>query len=114
MVLKLSEVKRAIKENTRLPAVDILEMELPPVHPGEVLREEFLKPLGITQTQLAKELGVSFRAINELINEKRAFSPEMAIKLSKQFKTSPQFWLGLQMDYDLWKAAKKMEVAKVG
>jgi len=114
MVLKWSEVEKAIKEGKRFPAVDILEMELPPVHPGEVLREEFLKPLKITQTQLAKELGVSFRAINEIVNEKRAVSPEMAIKLAKRFKTSPQFWLELQMDYDLWKAAKKMKIANVG
>jgi len=114
MVLKLSELEKVIKEGERLPAVDILEMEFPPVHPGEVLREEFLKPLGITQSQLAKELGVSFRAVNELVNEKRALSPEMAIKLAKRFNTSPQFWLGLQMDYDLWKAAKRMKMANVG
>ncbi len=113
MVLKLSEVKKVINRGKRLPPVDVLEMELPPVHPGEVLREEFLKPLGITQTQLAKELKVSFRAINEIVNEKRAVSPEMAIKLAKRFKTSPQFWLGLQMDYDLWKAAKKMKIASI-
>ena len=114
MVLKLSEIEKKAKENTRLPAVDILEMENPPVHPGEVLREEFLKPLRITQTQLAKELGVSFRAVNELVNEKRSLSPEMAIKLARRFNTSPQFWLGLQMDYNLWKAARKIRIVRVG
>ena len=108
MVLKLSDAEKRVKENTRFPAVDVLEMESPPVHPGEVLREEFIKPLGITQTQLARELGVSFRAVNELVNEKRSISPEMAIKLAKRFDTSPQFWLGLQMDYNLWKAARRM------
>lgn len=114
MVLKFSELEEKIKSGKRYSSVDILEMEAPPVHPGEVLREDFLKPLGLTQSQLAKELGVSFRAINELVNEKRDLSPEMAIRLAKRFGTSPQFWLGFQMDYSLWKAAKKMKLADVG
>ena len=114
MVIKFSELEKVIEKGESYPAVDILELETPPIHPGEVLREEFLKPLSLTQSQLAKELGVSFRAINELVNEKRAVSPEMAIKLAKRFGTSPQFWLGLQMDYDLWKTAKRMKMASVG
>ena len=113
MVLKLSEVEERVKSAERYSPVDVLEMEAPPVHPGEVLREEFLKPLGLTQSQLAKELGVSFRAINELVNERRDLSPEMAIRLAKRFGTSPQFWLGFQMDYNLWKAAKKLKLAEV-
>jgi addiction module HigA family antidote len=113
MVIKLSKLEKVIEKGENYPAVDILELEAPPVHPGEVLREEFLKPLGLTQSQLAKELGVSFRAVNELVNEKRSVSPEMAIKLAKRFGTSPQFWLGLQMDYDLWKTAKRMKMASV-
>ena len=74
-----------------------------PTHPGEILKEEFLKPLGISQTQLAKALHISFRAINELVNEKRGVSIEMALKLSRYFKTTPEFWLNLQNKYDLYK-----------
>ena len=114
MVLKFSKLEKKIKSKERYSSVDILEMEAPPVHPGEVLREDFLKPLGLTQSQLAKELGVSFRAINELVNEKRDLSPEMAIRLAKRFGTTPQFWLGFQMDYNLWKAAKKLKLAEIG
>ena len=113
MVLKFSELEKKIKSKERYSSVDILEMEAPPVHPGEVLREDFSKPLGLTQSQLAKELGVSFRAINELVNEKRDLSPEMAIRLAKRFGTTPQFWLGFQMDYNLWKAAKKLKLAEI-
>jgi len=81
-----------------------------PTHPGEVLREEFLKPLGLSQTELAREIGVSFRAINEIVNEKRGISAEMAIKLAGRFGTTPEFWLNLQMKSDLWKAARKMRL----
>ena len=114
MVLKFSKLEEKIKSGERHSSVDILEMEAPPVHLGEVLREDLLKPLGLTQSQLAKELGISFRAINELVDEKRGISPEMAIRLAKRFGISPPFWLGFQMDYNLWKAAKKMKLADVG
>ena len=114
MVLKFSELEKKIKSKERYSSVDIFEMEAPPVHPGEVLREDFLKPLGLTQSQLAKELDVSFRTINELVNEKRDLSPEMAIRLAKRFGTTPQFWFGFQMDYNLWKAAKKLKLAEIG
>ncbi len=80
-----------------------------PTHPGEVLREEFLKPFGLSQTALAREMGVSFRIINEIVNEKREVSPEMAIRLAKRLGTTPEFWPNLQMKYNLWKAARKME-----
>ena len=73
-----------------------------PTHPGEVLREEFLSPLGITQTGLAKEHKTSFRTINEILNEKRSVSPDIALRLSRYFGTSPDVWIGLQADYDLY------------
>jgi len=78
-----------------------------PTHPGEILKEEFLAPLDITQSHLAKALQTSFRAINELVNEKRGITVEMALKLSKYFGTTPQLWLNLQNQYDLYKVAMK-------
>lgn len=82
-------------------------LERSPTHPGEILKEEFLVPLDITQSHLAQALGTSFRAVNELVNEKRGMTVEMALRLSKYFKTSPQLWLNLQNDYDLFKVAHK-------
>lgn len=78
-----------------------------PTHAGEILREEFLEPLGITQSHLAKSLHTSFRAINELVNEKRGITTEMALKLSKYFGTSPQLWLNIQNQFDLYKVGVK-------
>ena len=94
------------------PYVPLFEKEVPPVHPGEILLGEFLKPLNMTQSELAEKLGVSFRTINDIVNEKRSISPEMAIKLSELFKTTPQFWMNLQRDYDLWKAYERLEKRK--
>ena len=74
---------------------------IPPIHPGEVLFEEFLKPMGISQNQLGRDLGVSPRRINEIIHGKRSVTADTALRLARYFGTSPQFWLGLQMDYDL-------------
>jgi len=75
--------------------------KLEPVHPGEILREEFLKPLGLSQTRLGRDLGVSPRRINEIIHGKRRVTAETALRLSRYFGTSAEFWLGLQDDYDL-------------
>jgi addiction module HigA family antidote len=74
---------------------------LAPVHPGEVLLEEFLKPLGLSQNRLALSLSVSPRRINEIVLGKRRVSAETALRLARYFDTTPQFWLGLQADYDL-------------
>ena len=78
-----------------------------PTHAGAILKEEFLEPLGITQSHLAKALHTSFRAINEIVNEKRGITTEMALKLAKYFGTSPQLWLNLQNQYDLYKVSLK-------
>lgn len=75
--------------------------KIPPVHPGEILQEEFLEPLDISQNRLGKELGVSPRRINEIIHGKRAITADTALRLSRYFGNSASFWLGLQMDYDL-------------
>ncbi len=83
------------------------ELQRIPTHPGEILKEEFLEPLGISQTELAKELHTSFRAVNELVNQKRGITVEMALKLSKYFGTTPELWLNLQNRYDLHKVSIK-------
>ena len=75
--------------------------KLPPVHPGEVLLEEFLKPMGLSQNKLALSISVPPRRINEIVHGKRAISVDTAIRLSLFFGNSAEFWLGLQMDYDL-------------
>lgn len=77
---------------------------LPNVHPGEVLLEEFLNPMGISQNHLAREISVPPRRVNEIVLGKRAISPDTAIRLARYFETSERFWLGLQMDFDLEEA----------
>jgi addiction module HigA family antidote len=71
------------------------------LHPGEVLFEEFLKPLNISQNQLGQDLEISARRINEIIHGKRSITANTALQLARYFGNSPQFWLGLQVDYDL-------------
>jgi addiction module HigA family antidote len=74
---------------------------LAPIHPGEVLLEEFLKPMAISQSRLALDIRVPARRINEIVLGKRRITPDTALRLGRYFAVSPQFWLGLQMDYDL-------------
>lgn len=75
-----------------------------PTHPGEMLLEEFLKPLGMTQTELADRIHVSFPRINEIINGKRGVTPDTALRLSRLLGTTPEFWLNGQQNWDLWQA----------
>jgi addiction module HigA family antidote len=75
--------------------------KLSPVHPGEVLREEFIKPIGISQNRLAIDIGVDARRINEIVLGKRAITADTALRLSGFFGNSPQYWMGLQTQYDL-------------
>lgn len=83
---------------TRLPT------RRPPTHPGEMLREEFLKPIRMTQTELAERIGVSYVRVNELVNEKRGVTPDTALRLARLFRTTPEFWLDGQRNWDLWHA----------
>jgi addiction module HigA family antidote len=78
-----------------------MEDRLPNVHPGEVLLEEFLRPLGLSQNRLARALDVPPRRINEIALGKRAITADTALRLARYFGTSERFWLGLQMDFDL-------------
>ena len=75
--------------------------KIPPIHPGEILDEEFLKPMEISQNQLGRDLGVSPRRINEIIHGKRSITADTALRFATYFGNSSSFWLGLQMDYDL-------------
>jgi antitoxin HigA-1 len=84
-------------------------LERPPIHPGEILREEFLPDYGLTVTALAEAVGVSRQSMNELLRERRAVSPEMALRLAKLFGMSAEFWLNLQRNVDLWVAARGLE-----
>ena len=84
------------------------EKVLHPVHPGEVLLEEFLKPMGLSQNRLGLEIGVHPRRINEIVLQKRRITADTALRLARYFGTSPQFWLGLQTDYDLDVAMDKL------
>jgi addiction module HigA family antidote len=87
--------------------------DLKPVHPGEVLMEEFLKPMNLSQNRLALDIGVPPRRINEIVLGKRSITANTALCLGRYFRMSPQFWLGLQMDYDLGvtedKLAKRLD-----
>jgi addiction module HigA family antidote len=77
------------------------EKKLPPIHPGEILMEEFLKPLDITQHRIAKDINVPFRMINEIVHGKRNITPGTALRLSRYFGLSERFWINLQSRYDL-------------
>jgi addiction module HigA family antidote len=75
--------------------------KLPPIHPGEILREDFMKPCGLSQNALARALNVPPRRINEIVLEKRGISADTALRLARYFGTSAEMWTGLQADYDL-------------
>jgi addiction module HigA family antidote len=77
------------------------EKKLPPIHPGEILMEEFLEPMGISQYRLAKDISVPPRRINEIVHGKRAITPNTALRLSRYFGLSERFWINLQARYDL-------------
>jgi len=82
-------------------------------HPGEVLLEEFLKPLGVSQNSLARAVNVPPRRINEIVHGKRSVSADTAVRLSRFFGTSEKFWLGLQDDYDLEEARQKVDLVEI-
>ncbi len=86
----------------------------PPTHPGEMLLEEFLKPLGMSQSAFAIQLGVSFPRLNEVVNAKRAVTPDTALRLAQVTGMSADFWLGLQQDWDLWHAVRSEEAVAIG
>ncbi len=89
-----------------------MEMYNPP-HPGEILKEEYIKPLHLSITEAALKLGVSRKALSDVVNEKAGISSVMALRLSKAFNTTPELWLGMQLDYDLWQAKQTANIDNV-
>jgi addiction module HigA family antidote len=83
-----------------------------PFGPGEILQEEFLQPAGLTQGELAELMGVPRRRVNEIIRGRRAVTPDTAMRLAKVFKTSPEYWLNLQMRLDLWQVTHDPKLKK--
>lgn len=90
-------------------------MQRKPTHPGEMLREDFITDYALTVADMAKKLGVSRQSVNELLRERRAVSPEMALRLGRLFGNSPEFWLNAQRAVDLWVASEsvKDQVARI-
>ncbi|MBA3342424.1 MAG: HigA family addiction module antidote protein [Gemmatimonadaceae bacterium] len=85
------------------------ELKRRPTHPGEMLREDFMPDYGLTVAGLAEAAGVSRQSVNELLRGRRAISPEMALRLSRLFRNSPEFWLNAQRAVDLWDAAQTIK-----
>jgi antitoxin HigA-1 len=98
--------KRGRKARARPLVHRRLPTEIPPVHPGEMLLEEFLTPLNISQSAFAVRLGVSFPRLNEIVRGKRGVTPDTALRLAQVTGMSADFWLGLQSDWDLWHALR--------
>lgn len=88
--------------------------KLDPIHPGEILLEEFLKPLGVSQYELAKDIDVPARRINEIVHGKRAITPDTALRLARAFNMSARFWLNLQSRYDLERQAELLQETLAG
>jgi addiction module HigA family antidote len=87
--------------------------DFPPITPGEVLEEEFMVPMGLSQYRVAKEIHVSPRRINEIVKGKRSITADTALRLARYFGTTAQFWLNMQTSYDLECAAEKVELANI-
>jgi addiction module HigA family antidote len=83
-----------------------------PPHPGEILREDYLKPLGLSVSGAAKALGVARKTLSALLNQRAGISPAMALRLAKALDTSPELWINLQAQFDLWQA-RKVDLARV-
>jgi len=90
----------------------MLPRNRPPTTPGEMLLEEYLKPRGVTQVALAAKMRVPIQRVNTIVNGKRGITAETAILLSEALDTTPEFWMGLQADFDLWHALKLRAAAK--
>ncbi len=106
-------INKRIRQSSAAGAVRRLPSNRPPTHPGEMLLEEFTKPLNISQSALAVRLGVSFPRLNEIVRGKRGVTPDTALRLSRVVGMSADFWLGLQQDWDLWHAMRGDRAAAI-
>jgi addiction module HigA family antidote len=86
--------------------MDLLERGLAPSHPGEILREMFIKENGLTITEVAQGLGIARGNLSAIVNERAGISPELSVKLSEAFNNTPEFWVNLQKNYELWHAKR--------
>lgn len=84
-----------------------------PTHPGQILKEMYLEPLGLTQAEAADNLGVTRKTLSMLLNQRQGISAEMALRLSKAFNTTPELWLNMQQNYDLWEAGQKVKLTAI-
>lgn len=91
----------------------LLPTDREPTHPGEMLLEEFLKPLGLTQTAAAERMGISFVRLNKIVHGRRGISPDTALRLARLLGTTPDFWLNGQIAWDLWHALHAPEAAEI-
>jgi addiction module HigA family antidote len=91
----------------------MLQQAMPPVHPGEILKGIYLNQLEISVTALANNLGVARKTVSQLVNGHMGVSAEMALRLGKAFNTSPELWLNMQRNYDLWHAGSKIKIAHI-
>ncbi len=90
-----------------------MKREMPPIHPGEVLKEMYLEPLEVSISEFGDVLGVARRTVSLIINGHSGISPEMALRLSKALNTTPELWLNMQRDYNLWYAEKKVMLKEI-
>lgn len=88
---------------------NMLKRGLPPVHPGEILREDYIRERGLTITQVARGLGVARENLSAIVNGRAGISPELAVKLSEAFGNTTQFWVNLQKNYEVWHAERKVD-----
>ena len=88
-----------------------MKRNLAPLHPGEILREDYIKKRGLTVTEVAKGIGIARANLSAIVNERAGISPELAVKLSKAFGNTAQFWINLQKNYELWHAERKVNRA---
>ena len=110
-------IKQDAQKRPRIKGSNLVGRRLPqgrpPTHPGEMLLEEFLKPLGMSQSAFAVRLGVSFPRLNEIIRGKRSVTPDTALRLARVIGMPADFWLGLQLDWDLWHALQKEKTEEI-